>query len=160
MKTIHYLTVSAIVLIITAFYGGMQFSNASRNPAGGGGNYAGMSGNFNGVARDSTARNFAGGRTRPMNGVQGGTAGGESMIRGEILSVDENSITVNTPANGSKIVLFSDKTEITETVSVTRENLTDGKGVMITGETNEDGTVSASAIMIREVMRGGMDAHP
>jgi hypothetical protein len=101
-----------------------------------------MTGNFSPeqFRSDQTGQNFR----NENNAVNGG-----NMTRGEIISMDETSITIKTESNGSKIIMFSDNTEITETISVPKENMSTGKTVMITGETNEDGTISADTIFIR-----------
>ena len=71
------------------------------------------------------------------------------MISGEIISKDEQSITVKLPDNGSKIVFFSDSTEITKSVSGSQEDLKEGEQIMTSGEENSEGIYSAKMIQLR-----------
>lgn len=140
MKKPHLFIIVSAVLIAIAFYGGMRFAKASgadsRSAA-----FAGMEGRFPG------GRTRTGGDTDvPMM-----PRGGENMTRGEIISVDENSVTIKTEVNGSKIVMLSDETQISETVNVPKENLAAGKTVMVTGSADNTGIISADTILIRDV---------
>lgn len=137
MQKTHWISLGVIIFIVAAFYGGMQYANA-KNPTPNG-SFSGMNAAQRGQFRTGNSQNVR-------------IAGAGDMTRGEILSLDDHLITIKTESNGSKIVMFSDKTEVTETMIVPKENLSEGKTVMITGETNDDGTISASAIFIREPM--------
>ena len=83
---------------------------------------------------------------------------GLTTVRGEIISMDNSSVTVKLDDDSSKIVILADSTEINKTEKGSTVDLTEGIRVMIMGETNPDGSVTASNIqigieMFREVTR-------
>lgn len=73
---------------------------------------------------------------------------GAGTIRGEIISQDDKSITVKLPDGSSKIVLISENTEINKATEATINDLTTGEQVMVFGQTNSDGSVSATQIQL------------
>jgi hypothetical protein len=124
--------VIVIVLVVAggAFYGGMAFAK-SQNKAG----------NF---------RNFAG---APRTGVTGanvrGGANGAGATNGEILSLDDKSVTIKMRDGGSKIIFFSAATKVSKTVDGNSADLAVGQTLMVTGSANSDGSISADNIQIR-----------
>jgi hypothetical protein len=80
-----------------------------------------------------------------------GTAGarmGARGVSGSILSVDDKGITVKLTDGSSKIVLFSDTTQINQAQSATKTDLKVGTTVAVFGQTNSDGSVTAQNIQI------------
>lgn len=75
---------------------------------------------------------------------------GSSMIDGEVLSKDDTSITVKSKDGGSKIILFSDSTTVLKSTEGAISDLNDGDEVIISGKTNDDGSVTAESIQIRD----------
>jgi len=73
-------------------------------------------------------------------------------VNGEIISSDEKSITVKLQDGSSKIVLFSDKTEINKAASATKEDLKVGEKVAVFGSENSDGSVTAQNIQLNPTM--------
>lgn len=129
-----------IVLIVIvgagAFFGGMKYQQ-SQQPA-----FREFGGNFTGGSG--------------QGGVRTGTrlrAGG-GQVFGEILSQDENSITVQLSDGSSKIVILSDKTSINKATSGSKLDLTKGVKVGVFGSPNADGSVTAQMIQINPVARG------
>lgn len=120
-----------IVLIIVgggAFYGGMKYG-------------------------ESTRQNFA---KQNLGGQQmGGNIGGFQRIRsngftsGEIIAKDDKSITVKLPGGGSKIIFYSDSTEVGKFVNGASSDLEVGKTVIINGTANQDGSITAQSIQMR-----------
>jgi hypothetical protein len=109
---------------------------------------------------------------RSMNGKNGipfgngaptsmtGRAKNDNMVTGQILSMDSNSITVQIPNNGSKIILLTDSTPISKMASGTRADLVVGETVTATGTTNPDGSVTAQSIQIRPAMPENAAPNP
>ena len=120
---------SAVVLIVVAaasFYVGMNYGKGQNSKP-----------SFN-------AANF-----QAMRGSKTGANGG-NFISGNIISKDSSSITLQIPNNGgSKIIFYSDTTQINKSAAGTANDLTTGTTVSITGTTNSDGSVTAQSIQIR-----------
>jgi hypothetical protein len=133
MSKKNMMIVSIVVLVVVAggaFYGGMLYGkNQNARPA------------FN-------PANFQGARA---NRTGGGAANGANFISGSLISKDNNSITISLPAGGSKIIFYSNATQIQQMVSGTAANLLPGNCqlVNITGTDNSDGSVTAQTIQIR-----------
>lgn len=95
---------------------------------------------------------------------QGGLAmnpnrqGQGGMVSGEIISKEGDSLTVKVGTGGSKIVLFSDKTKVYKSVDASADELANGTGVMVTGSPNQDGSVTAQMIQVRNL--GDMQQRP
>ena len=73
---------------------------------------------------------------------------GAGIVSGEIIDSDEKSITVKLPDESSKIVLISENTEINKATEGSIEDLGVGESVMVIGQTNSDGSVSAIDIQL------------
>ena len=112
---------------------------------GGGAFYAGMGyGKSQNSNPSFNAANF-----QAMRGSKTGANGG-NFILGSIIAKDNNSITLQIPSNGgSKIIFYSDTTQINKPATGTANDLTTGTTVSITGTTNSDGSVTAQSIQIR-----------
>jgi hypothetical protein len=118
-----------IVVAIAAFFGGMKYAqsqttSASANQSG----LAGLGGQ---------------GRTR------GGNFGGANATSGQILSMDDKSITVQIRAGGSKIIFYSPSSKITKSVDGTASDLKVGANIMANGTANSDGSLTAQTIQLR-----------
>lgn len=75
-------------------------------------------------------------------------------VNGEIISVDDKSITVKLPDNSSKIILLTDTTAINKSTEGSREDLKTGEMVAAFGTENSDGSVTAANIQLNPQFRG------
>jgi hypothetical protein len=96
----------------------------------------------------------------PARGVAGqfaGRAGGTGAARGgftvgNIVSKDANSITIQMQDGSTKIILMSTSTAISKNSAGTAADLLNGTGVMVSGSTNSDGSITAQSIQIRPAL--------
>jgi hypothetical protein len=134
--------VAGVVLASVAFAGGFAVATAtsSRSTAATGGNGGG----------DANGQGFGPGASgRPRNGG-GGFGGGAS---GTVGSVSAEQMTISTQAGGSRIVLLTPTTTVTQVSSATKatSDITSGETVTVVGTTNPDGSVTATRIIIGDV---------
>jgi hypothetical protein len=84
---------------------------------------------------------------------------GSEVIRGEIINQDETSITVKLPDDSSKIILISENTAINKATEGSVDDLETGEQVMVFGQTNSDGSVSATNIQLDSGLRFNRTLH-
>ena len=118
--------VSAIVLAIVAFYGGDLYGKNSAQKAFPSGFSAGGGGRGN--------------RTRPT---------GADFMSGQIIAKDDRSITLKTRDGNTKIIFYSESTDVGKFVKGATGDLSTNETVMVTGKTNPDGSLTATNIQIR-----------
>jgi hypothetical protein len=137
MKNNQYLIVVIVALLVGAgsFFGGMKYQQSQQSSNR-------MFGNFQGA--------------RTGNGQvqgQGNRMMANRPVSGDIISADDKSITVKMPDGSSKIILFSDKTEINEASQAAKQDLTVGKKVAVFGQVNSDGSVTAQNIQLNPILK-------
>jgi len=139
MKNKNIIITIVLLLLVGggAFFGGMKYQQ-SREPA---------------FFRQSAGR-------QGQRFGNGGNRTGFRPVNGEIISSDDKSITVKLPDGSSKIVLFSDKTEINKAAQATRDDLKVGETVAVFGQENSDGSVTAQTIQLNPVFRGALGGQP
>ena len=133
-----------IVLIVVgggAFYGGMKYQE-SKAPKGL------AAGNFQNLRNLSPEQQQQ--RLQQMGG--GNRQSGASFVNGEIIAKDDKSITVKLRDGGSKIIFYSDTTEVGKFVNGGPSDLEIGKTVTVNGKANQDGSVTAQSIQMRPEM--------
>ena len=137
----------AIVIIVggAAFYGGMKYGESKKNIGG-----------RNGFADFKDFQNFPSDGQGRL-GVPGSKDGGVNFTSGEIISADEQSVTVKLQNGGSKIIFFSDSTKITKTAEGAVADLTAGETIMVSGTANQDGSITAETIQLRPAVPVGAD---
>ncbi len=124
-----------VVVGVGSFYGGMVYGKGLNK------SMAGR--NFNGPM----GANIAGMGQRGDMANRAGIAGG--FISGEVISQDNQSITVKLKDAGTKIVFFSTSTQVMKTSVGLTSDISVGSNLTITGKANSDGTLTAQSIQIR-----------
>ncbi len=138
----NYLITVVLVLVFAGvgFFAGMKYQE-SKQP--------------------SFPRQFAGALgSRTDAGQLQGNRAGFRPVNGEIISADDKSITVKLQDGGSKIVFFSDKTAINKAAEGTKSDLKTGERVVVFGQENSDGSVTAQSIQLNPMLRGATDGIP
>lgn len=132
-KILISIIVTALIFGGIGFFVGMRYQQ-SKNPRLFARNFSGNA-NFSGRTNQGNQNNF-----RPVSG--------------EILSVDDKSITVKLPDGSSKIVILGDSTNISKSESASKEDLKVGEKISAFGSLNQDGSITASNIQLNPVFRG------
>jgi len=130
-----------VVVAIGAFYGGMRYGGkdnlSARFPGGDFGDYS-----------------QGGGQAMYQEGgMEGEMHRGDGFVSGKILSVDEVSVTVELRDGGSKIVFVSDEIRVTTLAEGVLGDLKEGDSVIINGQSNSDGSVTAETLQVVPEMR-------
>ena len=77
-----------------------------------------------------------------------GERAGAGFLSGEVIAKDEKSLTLKMSNGGSKIVFFSDSTQISKTTEGTKNDIEIGKQIMVSGSQNPDGSYTAKTIQL------------
>ncbi len=88
-----------------------------------------------------------------QNSMEAQHRGSSGMIYGEIISKDEESITVKQADDSTRIILLSESTEIQKASESSIDDLETSEQVMIFGQENPDGSISAQNIQLNPVFR-------
>lgn len=143
--------VVAVVVGGGAFYGGMKYGQS--NPPAGGQDAGKGFANLSPEERQARLPQFGAG------GQRGARSGG-GFVNGEIIAKDDpaleqvqygagKSLTVKLRDGGSKIVFYSDSTEVGKFVTSTPADLEIGQTVSVNGQASQDGSLTAQSIQIR-----------
>jgi len=142
MKKTYILIAVVVIVGAGVFYGGFRYGQSKNSAA----NFS-MFGLQNMTPEQrqqrSGSNNFPAGRSNGVNGQNG------TFLNGEIISRDNNSITVKLPDGGSKIIFISDATSINKSTVGAVADLETGKQITINGSANSDGSITAQFIQIR-----------
>ncbi len=134
-KIIPIIVVTLLIIAGGAFFGGMKYGQRKTQ-----GNFQ----NFSNLSPEERQQMGAAGI-----GLRGGNSGGSGFTSGEIINKDEKSITVKLRDGGSKIIFYSNTTEVDKFATGTANDLEIGKTVSVTGKTNDDGSITAQSIQLR-----------
>ena len=129
-KTSLIITAIIVILVVAggSFCGGMAYGKSQKSRAG-------FPSGFNGG-------NFQGARLNEN--------GGNGFVSGDIISKDDTSITLKLPNNsGSKIIFYSEASQISKFTAGAASDLTAGTSISVTGTANGDGSITAQTIQIR-----------
>lgn len=148
-KFITIILISHLVAIVVGVYGGMKYGQsqslrsrlARENfSASGGSAFGGQNlQNLSPEQQQQMAQRFG-------NGFGGRNT--NNAINGEIISKDNQSITIKLRDGGSKIIFFSESTKISKSADGTIDDLAVGKNVMVDGTANQDGSITAQNVRI------------
>lgn len=144
MKKLLPIFIVAILLVGGGgFYGGMQYQKSKGSAA----DFQ----DFRNLSLEERQQRFQqmGVPGGISNGGAGGNRAGGGFATGEIISKDDKSITVKLRDGGSRIIFYSDSTEISKFVSGTQSDLEVGKTITVNGKTNQDGSITAQTIQFR-----------
>lgn len=125
MKTTHYILIVILVIIVGAggFYAGMKY-------------------------QQSKVPSFMRSSGTEHSQRQMGQRAGASMVRGEIIDKDGESITVKQTDESTKIILFSENTTINKSQEGKIEDLEKGVQVAVFGQENSDKSITAQSIQL------------
>jgi len=144
-KTLLILIVLILLVAVGggAFYGGMKYAQSKASKAF-------SQGNLQNLSPEERAQRFQ--QMGLGNGLGNGRSGnrtGANFTAGEIIAKDDKSITVKMQDGGSKIVFYSETTEVGKFATGTANDLEIGKTVSVSGTSNQDGSITAQSIQMR-----------
>jgi len=135
-KNTMILVVVVLVIIAAAggFFGGMMYQKGQTSSVAmtGRGNYA----------------------TRFGQGGQ--NAASFRPVRGQVLSLGANSLTVKLSNGNTEIVVLSSSTAFMQSMQATLSDVKTGDTVNVVGTQNSDGSVTAQQVQINPLTQGGM----
>ena len=145
-KIITTVLVVAVLVGGATFYGGMKYAQNDSSRGFGQGDFE----NLRNLSPEERQQHFQEAGAN-MGGTfrEGMDRQGNGFMVGEIISKDDQSITVSMPDGGSRIIFYSETTEISKFTDGNSEDLEVGKTISANGETNSDGSVTAQTIQIR-----------
>jgi|SRR3989338_3768718 len=137
MKPI-YVVIIVLAVGAAGFFGGMKYQQSKI-----------------GAFRMNTFRQFG----QDTNGQNAARRYTGRPVSGEIINIDDNSVTVKMPDGQSKIVLFSDTTQINQATQATKADLKQGSQVAVFGSENSDGSVTAQNIQLNPLFSRFMERN-
>jgi hypothetical protein len=107
----------------------------------------------NTATSQKSAQRGVNGQFAGANGQERGQRGpnGKGFVNGQITAKDDKSITVKEQDGSSKIVYFSNSTTVGKSVDGSATDLIVGEQVMVNGQSDAPGTVTAQNIQIRPI---------
>lgn len=139
-KNIIIIAMSGLVLMGLVFYGGMKLGGRAQP----GSTYKMLGGQLD--LQASGMQKFGGQNGAVLNRIGGMNNG----ANGEVIAKDDKSITVKLKDGGSKIVFYSEKTSVLKTATTSLNDVLVGVQIMVIGSSNQDGSVNADSIQLRD----------
>ncbi|MGC8851719.1 MAG: hypothetical protein ACP5PR_01280 [Minisyncoccia bacterium] len=127
MKKLILFIIALIIVGGGAFYGGMKYAE-------------------NKISSQRTSFQNLSPEQRQQFVQRRGTSA--NFLSGEVISKDEKSLTIKLPDGSTKIVFFSDSTQISKTTEGSINDIEIGKPIMVSGDQNPDGSVTAKTIQL------------
>jgi hypothetical protein len=128
-KIIPILLTLILVVGVGAFYGGMKYGQ-SKSPS---------LKNLQNLSQEQRQQLLQG-RT--------GRGTGANFLNGEVITKDDQSLTLKMSDGSSKIVFFSASTQISKITDGSISDIEIGKQIMVSGEQNSDGSYTAKTIQL------------
>ena len=138
------LLIVIVVVAVGSFYAGTKFGGGDNQEARLSGNYQDMT---------DEERQEMMGQMRGRGGMMQGMAAGGEFVNGEVISVEDGMVTVELHDGGSKIVFVCDDIRITKMAEGVLSDLKEGDNIVISGQSNSDGSVTAETLQIVPEMR-------
>jgi hypothetical protein len=86
-----------------------------------------------------------------LRGTFGSRTGGNTnfqSVRGSIVNIDNNTLSVKLSDGSSKVVVLTDKTVYNKTSNGTKSDVSAGSNVMVIGTSNSDGSITAQNVQL------------
>jgi len=125
--------VGTVIAVFVVFYAGMRYGQTSSAQLSAGQRVGGNGQFIQNMNGQRTARNFGG------------------VIAGEIINMDNQSLTVKTRDGSSRLVFYNASTTVAKETKGTVADLTKGNQVSVNGNANTDGSVNAQMIQLRPI---------
>ncbi|MDP2951151.1 MAG: hypothetical protein Q8N55_02075 [bacterium] len=137
-KTLIIFVALFLVGGVSGFFGGTQYQK-SKSP---------LSGAFGNLTGEQRAQRFGAmaGSIASDSGQRRGLAEGQTAVSGEVISKDATSLTIKLPDNSSKIILLTNDVPVRQTTESNIESVEVGESVIVQGQQNQDGSVTAQSI--------------
>lgn len=135
-KEVNLIIAIAIMIVVsgTAFYGGTVYQKSQSTQARG--NFAGRD-----MGQNSTKGVITGNKTQ-LN------RDGSNPVDGQIISIDDKSVTIKLKDGSSNIIMFSDSTVFNKSTVGSKADLVQGVSLMVIGTKNTDGSITAQNVQI------------
>lgn len=143
-KMVLIIVIIAVIVGVASFYGGMKYAQSKSIFVSGQGNAQNLR-NLSPEQRQQRMQQFGAG----AGGFRSGSGQGGGLISGEVIFKDETSLVVKLSDGSSKIVFYSDATNVSKFADGSASDLEIGKNIMITGAANSDGSLTAQTIQLR-----------
>lgn len=148
-KILTIILITHIIAIGVGVYGGMRYAKSKSSLT-----------NLRNLSPEQRQQMFQQAGANGRGGPRSGNQGGANFTAGDIITKDDpapeqardgasKSITIKLRDGGSKIIFFSDSTEVVKSVSGTASDLEIGKTITVNGTANQDGSITAQSIQLR-----------
>ncbi len=136
-NNIPVFVVILLIAVATSFYGGTKYQQ-SKTPS-----FASRFGDFQNMRFPSADGQQVGNRVRLTGG----------QIIGEVISLDQESLTLKLIDGSSKIIIVPQSASITQSTTAAKADITVGTNVAIFGSDNSDGSTTAQSIQLNPAFR-------
>jgi hypothetical protein len=140
-KALISIIVTSLLVGGGAFYGGIKYEQGKNSL----GQFSPQ--NFQDLSSEQRQQLFQGNMGEGVQRRMGGRDGSD-FLGGEVIAKDEESLTIKMFDGGSKIIFFSDSTEISKTTNGSIDDVGVGKQIMVDAEQNSDGSYTAKTIQL------------